>query len=237
VLGPALERVANEKKGSFVLAKVNVDENPALSRRFDVRGIPMVLAFRDGRQVDSFTGALPESQVRAWLNKLVPSGADALAAEAVRLEATDPPEAARRYRRALEQEPGHPASLIGLGRVLTLLGDPEASELLRSVPAGNKAYTEAQSLLALGDFLRSGEATEADGGPDPRYLAAAVAARKYSWEQSLQQLLEIVRRDGVASEGGIGDQARRAMLAIFTLLGDSDPLTQRYRRSLANALF
>jgi putative thioredoxin len=240
VLGPILERLATEMQGAFVLAKVNVDQSPELSRRFDVRGIPMVKAFVDGQMADGFTGALPESQVRTWLRKLIPSDADRLAEEAARLAGTDPHAAADRYRAALEQDPQHSVSLAGLGRLLVLTGDPEADEFLRRVPAGNRAYAEAHSLLALNDFLRTpeaGAAAEPEQQDDRRYVQAAAVGRQGKWEEALEQLLEIIQQKGVAGDGSPGGRARRAMLAIFSLIGESDPLVVRYRRLLANALF
>jgi putative thioredoxin len=241
VLGPALERLATEMQGAFVLAKVNVDENPAVSRRFGVQGIPMVNAFRDGAVVDSFTGALPESRVRAWLRKLIPSGPDLQASEAARLAATDPQAAMAKYRAALEQDPAHEESLIGLGRMLAFAGDAEGAEILRRVSAGSKRRGEAQSLVELANFLQTpaeGATGDGDGATaaSPVYAAAAACGRDGDWEGALKQLLQIVQREGVR-EGGSGDRARRAMLAIFTALGDTDPLVPRYRRMLASALF
>lgn len=239
VLGPVLERLAREMQGQFVLAKVDVDQNPALSRRFGVQSIPMVKGFQGGQAVDGFTGALPESQVRAWLRKLVPAGVDQIAEEAAALGATNPAKAIERYRAALKGDPKHETSLIGLGRLLVLTGDGEAQELLRAVPATSKRHGEAQALIGLAEFLGAPtpRGRHADPQHDPRYAAAAAAARSHDWEGALQQLLEIVQRDGVANEGGAGDRARRAMISLFSLLGDADPLVPRYRRLLANALF
>ena len=244
VLGPILERLAVEMQGAFVLAKINVDENPGVSRRFGVRGIPMVLAFRDGDKVDEFTGALPESQVRSWLRKLIPSGADRLAAEAASMATTNPEAAAEKYRAALAEDPAHLQSLLGLGRLLVLAGDPEATETLKRVPAGSPGFSEAQSLLTLSSFLappassvQAGEAAATGAGSaEARFESAAQHARAGRWEQALQELLEIIRLGG-ASPQNLADDARRMMLAIFVLLGEGDAVVPRYRRLLANALF
>ncbi len=203
VLGPILERLASEMDGAFVLAKVDVDQNQALSQQYGVRGIPMVIGFRDGKPADTFTGALPESQVRSWLRKLIPSGADALAAEAAALATTDSAQAIERYRAALAQDPQHEASVLGLGRLLVLQGDPEASTVLGVLPSGSPGYKEAQSLLALGDFL----ATPADAPGDPRYATAAAHARRGEWEAALEQLLAAVRLPASNGSKGVGRPA------------------------------
>jgi len=235
VLGPILERLATEMNGAFVLAKVNVDQNPTLSQRFGVQSIPMVKAFRAGQVADGFTGALPESQVRAWLRKLIPSRGDSLAAEGAGLEAIDPVAAIERYRSVLAEDPAHEASLLGLGRVLVLSGDPEATETLRRVPMGSRAYSEAQALLTLDEFLRTtlNNGTEGVGDSQIRYASAARHADSGRWEPALAELLEIVQRDRAFNN----DAARRTMLAIFALQGEDEPLVVRYRRMLANALF
>jgi putative thioredoxin len=237
VLGPILERLAVEMRGAFILAKVNVDQSPELSRRFSVQSIPMVKAFRDGDMVDGFTGALPESQVRTWLRKLIPSRADRLASEAASLLTTDPRSATERFRAALAEEPAHPASLLGLGRLLVLTGDPEGRDLLRQVSASSPAYKEAQALLNLGSFLQTASPTMDDApkgaGSQVAYASAAEHARNGRWEEALARLLEIVQRDRAFND----DAARRTMLDIFAMLGETDPLVVRYRRLLANALF
>ena len=232
VLGPVIERLAHEMQGAFILAKVNVDQNPMLSGRFKVQSIPMVAGFRDGEVADTFMGALPESQVRTWLRKLIPSGADRLAAEAARLATSDPEAAVERYRAALAEDGAHQASLLGLGRMLVLQGDPEAVTVLKQIPQGSKGYPEAQVLLNLREFLATPAADE-EGTSAARYAEAAATARAGSWEQALQTLLEIGHRDRAFGD----DAARRTMLAVFGLLGESDPLVGRYRRLLANALF
>jgi putative thioredoxin len=243
VLGPILERLAAEANGAFVLAKVNVDHNQRLAIAYQVQGIPAVKAFRDGQVVDEFTGALPESRVRAWLQRLTPAPADRLAAEAAALEARDPQAAAERYRAALAADTTHAASLFGLGRLLAARSDPEGIELLRKVPPGTPFYARAQAWLTLAELFTA--ASEADPralaeriAHDPNdleacYRLAAVYTREQRYADALAQLLAIVERDRAFRDDG----ARRAMLALFEILGDQDPLVAEYRRKLANALF
>ncbi|HEX9373738.1 MAG TPA: thioredoxin [Roseiflexaceae bacterium] len=242
-LGPTLERLAAESKGAFVLAKVNVDNNQQLAQAFRVQGIPAVKAFRDGKVVDEFTGALPESQVRAWLKRLVPSPSDGLVEAAAAMEQRDPAEAAARYRVALGSDPSNAAALFGLGRLLVLQGDPEGAETLRQVPAGTPLYPRAQAWLTLADFFKqAGDqaptwlADQVAGNPgdlESRYRLAAQLVRERRYADAIAQLLAIVARDRSFREDG----ARKTLLALFEALGDGEPLVAEGRRKLANLLF
>lgn len=242
VLGPILERLAAEMKGAFILAKVDTDRNQRLAQQFGIQGIPAVKAFRNGKIVDEFTGALPESQVRAWLKKLIPSEIDQMIAQAQQQEQTDPAAAAESYRTALQLDPAQGPSLLGLGRVLALQGDPEATELLQQIRSGAPEYQAAQALLTLAEFVGGAQGMLAEAQQrvdgDPRDIAArwtlaALHTRQQQWEPALAQLLAIVQRDRAFADDG----ARRMMLALFTALGDQRPLVGRYRRQLASALF
>jgi putative thioredoxin len=231
-LGPTLERLAAEAKGAWVLAKVNVDENPRLSQMFRVQSIPAVMAVHQGKVVDQFVGALPESQVRAWLKRFVPEPAGSLLEAAQALEASDPEAAISRYRLMLGEEPENAAALFGLGRLLLLQGEPEGQETLRQVPASSPFFARAQAALPLVDFLAIEEgAAGADSAG--RYARAAQATRSGAYETALDELLAIVSRDRAFRDDG----ARKAMLALFAALGDEHPLVPAYRRRLANTLF
>lgn len=242
VLGPVLERLAAEMNGGFLLAKVDVDQNQQLAGQFGVQGIPAVKAFRGGQIVDEFTGALPESQVRAWLKKLIPSEVEQLVAQAQQQEQTDSAAAAESYRAALRLDPAHGPSLLGLGRLLALSGDPEAMEVLQQIRSGMPEYAAAQALLTPAEFLSGAQGTIAEAQEqierDPgdiatRWTLAALLIREQQWEPALAQLLAIVQRDRAFADDG----ARRMMLALFDALGDQHPLVSQYRRQLASALF
>jgi putative thioredoxin len=241
-LGPTLERLAGEAKGDWVLAKVNVDDNQRLSQAFRVQGIPAVKAFRDGKVVEEFAGALPESQVRAWLKRVVPAASDSLVAAAAAMEQHNPSEAAARYRLALGEDPDNTAALFSLGRLLVSLGDPEGVEALRQVPSGAPQYSRARAWLTLADFFEQagdqapgwlsqlGADTQDDS--ESRYRLAAHMAREGRFADAISQLLAIVERDRAFRD----DAARKTLLALFEALGD-DPLVASGRRRLANALF
>lgn len=233
-LGPTLERLAAEAQGAFVLAKINVDQNQRLAATYRVQGIPAVKAFRGAKVVDEFTGALPESQVRAWLGRLVPSEAEQIVAAAAALEASDPQAAIGRYRVALGSDPDNTAALFGLGRLLVSQGEPEGVAVLREIPAGSPLYPRAQAWLTLADFLTlSGGGPAAPDDLEARYRLAAQHARDQRYDEAITLLLEIVGRSRAFREDG----ARRVLLAIFEALGDQHPLVGPARRRLASALF
>jgi putative thioredoxin len=127
-LGPVLERLATEQAGAFVLAKVNVDEAPAVAQRLRVQSIPAVKAFRDGAVVAEFVGAQPERAVRDFLASILPSEADRLAREGERKSAAgDAPGAEAAFDAALAADARHPRALLGLARIYAASGqEPKA---------------------------------------------------------------------------------------------------------------
>lgn len=147
MLGPILEQLAAEYDGKFVLAKVETDANPELSAAFGVQSIPYVVAVSGRKIVDQFAGALPETQIREWLNGIVPSEADQLVAKAAEQEADTPADAEATLRRALELEPNHTAARIALARVLlTLDRYDESSAIIEELEKRGFLEPEAQKV-------------------------------------------------------------------------------------------
>jgi putative thioredoxin len=231
-LGPALERLAAEAQGAWVLAKVNVDENQHLAQAFRVQSIPAVMAVSEGKVVEQFVGALPESQVRAWLKRFVPEPGGSLFEAARELEASDPEGAAARYRLVLGEEPEHAEALFALGRLLLLHGVDEGVATLRQVPSSSPLFARAQAALPLAELLATAGGTP-EGDLDARYRQAAAAVLAERPEAAADELLAIVMRDRSFRDDG----ARKALLALFAALGDEHPLVPAARRKLANALF
>jgi len=241
-LKPILEKLAEEFQGKFILAKVNSDENQELSAQFGVRGIPNVKAVVDGQVVDEFSGALPESEVRAFLARLIPSPADQLRREAAQLRAAgDPAGALQKLAEASQLDIGNQAVRIDAAGILLELGQTdEAARLLDSLDADQQASAIVQQLRVklsfaqtdVGDLdaLRARVATQPDDLQARYELANALIANQAP-QAGLDELLAIIHRDKAWNDGA----ARKQMLAVFNLLG-ADPLVTLYRRKLASAL-
>ena len=231
-LGPILEKLAQEAQGAFVLAKVNVDENQRLASMFRVQSIPAVVAVVGGKIVEQFAGALPESQVRTWLQRFIKIEESDPLAVVRELEESDPEEAAARYRLILGSEPENDGVQFSLGRLLLMQGQAEGSATLSQIPASSPWYAQAQGLLPLAEFLGlPGSAGESES--ETRYRVAVAAMRTNSNEEAIEILLELVARDRGFREDG----ARKTLLAMLIALGDEHPLVAPARRRLANLLF
>lgn len=245
MLGPILEKLAAEYDGKFVLAKLDVDQNPVMARQFQVQGIPAVKAFRDGRMVNDFTGALPEPQVRQFLSGLIPSAADVHVQHAYEAEQVNNlMQAAKNYQAALDLQADHYVAMVGLGRTLMKQNQvDEGLAWLNKVPEGIPARDAADALITLAEFrLMAAEHTESDlrtaitATPTDvasRYALASLLAVEERFLEAMDEFLEVIRRDRTYHDDG----ARKAMLALFRLLGDNDPAVKTYRQKLANALF
>jgi len=244
-LGPTLERLADEHAGAWLLAKLNVDQNPESAQRYGIRSIPAVFGFRGGEAVARFEGALPEAQVREFLKVVIPSEADRLFAEARELGARGAESAAEeRLRAALERDPRHDDAALALVRLLAgrASGHAEACERLERIVPSPKNHAEVEALAAL---LRTRAAADADpealraqlarapGDLATRLALGRALAAHARHEEALDELLAAVRSDAGFEDGA----ARKAMLDLFALLGGQHPLTERFRRELARALY
>lgn len=239
-LKPILEKLAAEYGGRFLLAKVNSDENQALAARYGVRGIPSVKAFIDGAQVDEFSGALPEAEVRAFLDALIPHPAEALRQQAAAMRAEgDAAGALQRLAEASTLDPAHAGVRLDAAELMLELGETEEARRLVDGLADDADPRVAQ-LKARLQFAAVGEADEsalvarvaADANDlEARLELAKLLVASGRHEAGMEHLLEIVRRDR-----GFGDDiGRRTLLSVFDLLG-SDERAARYRRLLASAL-
>ena len=245
VLKPILEKLAAEYQGRFLLAKLNSDENPELAARYGVRSIPNVKAFVDGELADEFLGALPESAVREFIDRLLPTRAELLRRDArVKAAAGDSQAALELLTAAAGLEPHNDAVYADRAQLLLDLGlADQAREAAERLGPLARQQPHVARLLARLQFAassdRPGETAvlEARVRADPADAEARVAlARLYvnqqRYEPALEQLLEVIRRNRSFGD----DIGRKTMLAVFDLLGSGSELVGKYRKLLASAL-
>jgi len=244
-LTPILDKLVGEYQGRFLLAKVNSDEHPQLSARLGVRGIPNVKAFVDGKLVDEFTGALPESGVRAFIDRLIPTPGEKLRRTARALVAQgDFDEAERQLRSGLELEPGNHALRLDLVELLLAKNShAEADAMFAPIPErerderADKLYStlafwkKSQQLPAIGELEARLAANPDDLSSRLALGERLVADRRY--EPALAALLEVVRKD----RGALRTSARKLMVEVFNLAEDQPELVSGYRKLLAGALY
>ena len=224
---------------------MNSDENQALAAQFGVRGIPAVKAVVDGRIANEFTGALPESAVRAFINALLPSPAEPLRQEALAARARGEGDATRKLLlQAIHLDPKHEPARLDLIDVLLDAGDlAEAQRLLDEIAEGAKDRSRLDSLAARlmlakgtsdgGDESLLRERVQRDPGDlDARLSLANQLAARQDYRGALEELLEIVRRDRAFRD----DVGRKTMLQVFSLLGPDSDLVRDYRSRLSAAI-
>ncbi len=240
MLGPIIEKVAAENEGRVLLAKLNTDQNPRTAMQFRIQGIPAVKAFRDGKVVAEFTGAYPEPQVRAFFQKVIGASANGATAADDLLRKGDVAGAEREYRAILEKSPNDPAAIVGLATILLSRGAREEAERLLDRAPGDRRAKALKHRIFLEDFKArhagedlEGEARRNPRDPRARYRWGVMLAAQERYQEALDELLESVRIDRTFADGA----ARKAMLAIFDILGLDAPLTREYQRRLSSILF
>lgn len=244
-LGPVLEKLTREAGGKFLLLKVDVDKQPEIAGWFGVQQIPIVFAIVNGQPVDQFMGNLPEEEVRAWLQRFLPSPAESLLKEAAGLEATSATEAEEKYRGALELQADFPAAKIGLARVLTAQHrDADAKAIIDELESRGFLEPDAQQIktelelraaaMESGGVGAARAAATADPGNLELQLQLADAlAAAHAYPEALEICLNLVKQH----KAKMGEKAKATMVQIFTVLGPTSELAQQYRRKLSTAFY
>ncbi|CDZ32116.1 Thioredoxin [Neorhizobium galegae bv. officinalis] len=252
-LTPVLEKVVNEGQGRVKLVKMNIDDHPSIPGQLGIQSIPAVIAFVDGRPVDGFMGAVPESQVRQFIDKLAgPPGADqaaeieaALAEAETLLAGGEIQEAAQLYGAVLQADPENAKAAAGMMQCLIAMGETaRASQMLASLPeelakepaiqAVAKKLEQIDEARKLGDPVALER--QLDGNPDDhdaRLKLAKILNVQGERDKAAEHLLTIMRKDRTFDDDG----ARRQLLAFFDVWGPKDPATIAARRRLSSILF
>ena len=251
-LGPALEKAVRDARGAVRMVKVNIDENPEIAQQMRIQSIPAVYAFKDGRPVDGFVGALPESQVKQFITRLAGAGAGpspieeavALAKEA--LAAGDTARAANIFTQVLQHEPGNAEAIAALVRLSIERKDfARARTLLERAPpeaAKHAEVTAARTALEVAEAGEKAQGTLGElrqrlernpGDNDARLELASALFASGEREQAINGLLDLVKRDREWNE----QAARKQLVKFFEAMGPTDPLTVAARRRLSSILF
>lgn len=214
---PLLQRLAGEYAGQFILAKVNIDEQPALAQQFGVRSVPTVKVFRHARLVDEFLGAQPEAEVRRIIERHIERESDRILAAAQALHSQgDTTRAAVLMRDALAKEPDNAGLCLALAEMQMEEGNyEESAALLESLPAEAAFEPEAAALLARLEFAQAVKGAPSEkqleqtvaNAPDDsraRYQLAAYKVLAGDYEGAMDHLLGLMRRDrGYGDDAGI----------------------------------
>ncbi len=252
-LGPQLEEAVIAAKGAVKMAKVNVDENQMIAGQMRVQTIPTVYAFWQGKPIDAFQGAIPASEVKAFVEKVVAASGgsadgglgDAVAAAEEFLAAGDAEDAAQTFSAILGESPNHPSAYGGLVRALIALNDLEQAEaVLNGAPAEIAQTPELETAYAqlelakqatnagpIGDLRSKVEENPEDH--QARFDLAQALYASGAAEEAVGELLEIFRRDREWNEGA----AKTQLFTIFDALKPNDPIVLNGRRKLSSLIF
>jgi putative thioredoxin len=253
-LGPLLEKLVKASGGKVRLAKVDIDKNQELAAQLRIQSVPTVYAFRDGRPVDAFAGALPESQLKAFIAKNLGAAGgpeesgleEALAMAKEILEQGDLAGASQIYGQIIQADPENALAFAGLARCHLKAGNlDQADQLLASLPADLAKHADIQAAVASAELARQSQAAQGASAELRKRLAENANDHQARFdlalayygagerEAAVDELLELVRRNRAWNE----EAGRKQLVKLFEAFGPTDPLTIETRKRLSSILF
>jgi len=245
ILGPILEKLAAEYQGRFILVKVNLDRNPLLVADLGIEAVPTVLAFRNGKLIGRFQGALPETQVRAFIEQVLPTKFETLLTQAAKTLESDPRGALSFLEEADRERPGNEDVAALKAVALAKIGQWEqAKQYAETVTEGSSHYRQARNIISLIDFRQMQEAWGGlnmckqyrDANPDDaqaNYRLGICLAASGDYGGALAMLLRAGELDPAWAKGAV----KEAMVRIFDILGQESELAADYRAKLASLIY
>ena len=234
MIGPVLEKLADENKENWELAKVDTDKNQEIAAKYGVRGIPNVKLFRNGEVINEFTGALPEQAIKDWLKKSIPSKfANQIEKAKNILKNGDTITAKLILEDVHNGDINNNEVKVLLAKILLFDTPEEAKRLVKNVDGDLQNMEQAEAIYTLIEMLTR----DANSFPNSRvkenYLSAIRNIKEQDFDSALNKFINIIREDRTYDDDG----SRKACIAIFKFLGEENEITLKHRRDFGSALY
>ena len=234
MIGPILEKLAEENKQDWELAKVDTDKNQEIATKYGVRGIPNVKLFRNGEVINEFTGALPEQAIKEWLKKSVPSKfADQIEHVKIYLKNGDVDTAKVILEDVHKGDINNTEVKVLLAKILLFDTPEEAKRLVQNLDGELGNMEQAEAINTLVEILTRDANSFQNSKVKENYLSAIRNIKEQDFDSALNKFIEIIREDRTYDDDG----SRKACIAIFKFLGEENEITLKHRRDFGRALY
>jgi putative thioredoxin len=234
MLGPIIEKLAEENKENWELIKVDTDKNQEVAMRYGVRGIPNVKLFRNGKVINEFTGALPEPAIKEWLKKSIPGKfADRIEQAKVLLKNGNISDAKIILEDIHNGDINNSEVRILLAKILLFDDQKEVLRLLQNVDGNTNNIELAEAISTLAELLNRDKNSFPDSSVKEKYLSAIYDIRRKDFDSALEKFIDVIRTDRSYDDDG----ARKACIAIFKYIGEEHEITLKHRRDFGSALY
>jgi len=234
MIGPILEKLAEENKDNWELAKVDTDKNQDIATKYGVRGIPNVKLFRNGEVINEFTGAIPEPAIKDWLKKSIPSKfVDQIEHAKIYLKNGDITTAKAILEDIHKGDLNNSEVKVLLAKILLFEDPKEAKRLIENVDGNLENIELAEAINTLNELLTRDVNSLPEAFVKEKYLSAIDDIRKQNFDSALAKFIDVIREDRSYEDDG----ARKACIAIFKFLGEENEITLRHRKDFGRALY